>query len=175
VTDNGTPPLSVTNSFSVTVNSGTASAATLRIVSVLDAGTTLEVRGQASATYDIEFSTDLINWSPLTTVSLDAQTLATYLDTVHGFGQQKGFYRAKSGGSAQPSSPTIKPQSLDAGGFTLRVTGDLGATYRIQFSTDLVNWSPVGTVSLTTSTTTDFIDTAQGTRGPKGFYRAIFP
>jgi hypothetical protein len=175
VTDNGNPPLSVTNSFNVTVTSGTASAATLRIVSVLDAGTTLEVRGQASATYDIEFSTDLINWSPLTTVSLGAQTLATYLDTVHGFGQQKGFYRAKSGGSAQPSSPTIKPQSLDAGGFTLRVTGDLGTTYRIQFSTDLVDWSPVGTVSLTTSTTADFIDTAQATRGPKGFYRAIFP
>jgi hypothetical protein len=177
VTDNGVPPLSNTNTFQVTVTEGSSGLpATLRIISVLAGGVTLRVEGEANASYDIEFSPDLFNWSPLTTVSLGAQTFNTYLDAAHGFGQQLGFYRAKSrGGSAQPSAPTITPQSIGPGGLTLRVAGSAGATYRVQFSTDLISWTQIGSVSLTTGTSADYIDTAQSTRGDKGFYRAIFP
>jgi len=177
VTDNGVPPLSATNSFSVTVtNTTTAPAATLRITALDVTGTTLGVEGPANSSYDIEYSTDFTSWSKVTTVSLGAQWFALYLDTLHGFGQLKGFYRAKSGGgSATPTAPSVQPQSVGAGGLILRVTGDAGFTYTIQFSTDLINWSQIGTLAVTTGTSADFTDTAQPTRGPKGFYRAIFP
>jgi hypothetical protein len=177
VTDNGSPALSATNSFFVTVTTGgTGTAATLRIVSVDGTGTTLRVEGSTGASYDIEYSTDLINWSPLTTVSLLGQTFAIYLDAAHNLGQQKGFYRAKSGGgAATPGAPTVNIQSIAAGGLIMRVTGDAGFTYTIQFSTDLANWTPVGTIAITTGAFADFTDTAQSTRGAKGFYRAIFP
>jgi len=61
------------------------------------------------------------------------------------------------------------------GGLILRVTGDAGFTYTIQFSTDLINWSQIGTLAITTGASADFTDTAQPVRGAKGFYRAIFP
>jgi hypothetical protein len=175
VTDNGVPPLSATNSFSVTVTGSVGQSATLHLLSVLAAGTTLRVDGPVGASYEIQYSTDLINWTPLTTVSLGGLTTATYLDTTHGFGQQKGFYRAKSSGGGNPSAPSIVPQSISPAGFVLRVSGDTGIAYRIQFSTDLVNWSQIGSISIVTGGTADFTDTAQSTRGVKGFYRAIFP
>jgi hypothetical protein len=176
VTDNGVPSLSNTNTFLVTVTGTTGLPATLRIVSVLAGGVTLRVEGEANASYDIEFSPDLVAWFPLTSVSLGAQAFATHLDAAHGFGQQRGFYRAKSaGGSTPPIAPTLTPQSIGPGGMTVRVQGTTGATYRIQFSTDLISWTQIGTASLTTGTTVDYIDTAQATRGSKGFYRAIFP
>jgi hypothetical protein len=176
VTDNGVPGMSATNSFFVTVTGGGGGPqATLRLISVQAAGTTLRVEGPTGSSYDLEYSVDFLSWAPLTTVSLGGQTFATYLDVAHGFGQQRGFYRAKSAGSVNPSAPTITPKSLGPGGFALRVTGDIGATYRIQFSTDFINWSPVGSVTLAGVITADFVDAAQGTRGPKGFYRAIFP
>jgi hypothetical protein len=177
VTDNGVPPLSATNSFSVTVTGGgSTQGATLHIDSVLVGGTTLRVNGQAGTSYDIEFSTDLVNWSPLTTVSLGGLTTATYLDTAHGFGQTKGFYRAKSGaGSANPSAPTLRPTTTGPGGLTLRVSGDIGFTYHVLFSTDLVNWTQIGSIAITAAGSADFVDAAQPTRGIKGFYRATFP
>lgn len=99
VTDNGIPALSNTNSFFVTVTPATGQAAALTLVSVLTPGTTVRIDGTANASYDLLFSTNLIDWSPVTTVSLGAQTFTTYLDVTHGFGQAKGFYRAKVTGS----------------------------------------------------------------------------
>jgi hypothetical protein len=179
VTDNGAPPLSATNSFSVTVTNTTAAPpATLKITSVDLTGTTLRVEGPPNSSYDLEYSTDFTSWTRVTTVSLGAQTFAIHLDAIHGFGQIKGFYRAKSAGggsSAQPTALTVSHQSVDAGGLVLRVNGDAGFTYTIQFSTDLINWSPVGTLPIATGGSADFTDSAQPTRGAKGFYRAIFP
>ncbi|HEY6227999.1 MAG TPA: putative Ig domain-containing protein, partial [Verrucomicrobiae bacterium] len=177
VTDNGVPPLSATNSFSITVtNTTSAPPATLRITAVDVTGTTLRVEGPPNSSYDIEYSTDFTSWTKVTTVSLGGQTFAIYLDTLHGYGQLKGFYRAKSaGGSANPAAPTVKTQSVGAGGLILRVTGDSGFTYTIQFSSDLINWSQIGTLAIATGSFADFTDSAQPTRGSKGFYRAIFP
>jgi hypothetical protein len=176
VTDNGIPPLSNTNLFTVTVTGGNATPATLRLISVAAGGTTLRVEGPAGSSYDLEYSTDLINWAPLTSVSLAAQTFITYLDVAHALGQPMGFYRAKSaGGTVTPAAPTVGLQSIGPGGLTVRVTGEAGRTYRIQLSTDLIDWSPLGTVSITSGTIADFIDTAQPTRGTKAFYRAVVP
>lgn len=177
VSDNGVPSLSNTNAFLVTVTAGgTGQPARLRIISVLAGGVTLRVEGEVDASYDLEFSTDLVSWSPLTTVSLVGQTFANYLDAAHTLAQPLGFYRAKSrGGSTPPTAPTLSPQSIGPGGLTLRIVGSSGATYRVQFSTDLVGWAEIGSVSLTTGTTADYIDVAQPTRGAKGFYRAIAP
>lgn len=175
VTDNGVPPLSNTNSFFVTVTGGTATPAMLRLISVAAAGTTIRVEGPAGSSYDLEYSTDLITWTPLTTVSLGAQTFSTFLDVAHGFGQQRGFYRAKSGGSSLPTAPTVGVQAIGPGGLTVRVTGEAGRTYRIDLSTNLIDWSQIGTVSIASGTVADFIDTAQPGRGAKAFYRAVVP
>ena len=98
VLDNGTPPMSGTNTFTVNVTQGAVNnePAVIRIVSVLTGGVTLRVEGIPNASYDIEYSTDIINWSRVTTLSLGAQTFGIHLDAAHGFGQQKGFYRAKN-------------------------------------------------------------------------------
>ena len=72
VKDNGSPSLSNTNTFTVTVAPG--SAALGRSVSVTPGQITLTVSGQAGPDYILQTSTDLSTWQPLLTTNPPSNT-----------------------------------------------------------------------------------------------------
>jgi hypothetical protein len=53
----------------------------------------------------------------------------------------------------------------------VRIIGDVGAAYRIQASENSVKWADVGTISVTSETGVEFIDTSGATN--HRFYRAV--
>jgi uncharacterized repeat protein (TIGR02543 family) len=62
-------------------------------------------------------------------------------------------------------------EGLSDQGFRLTLTGEFGAAYRIDGSTDLVQWTPLGTITNTYGTV-QFTDPA-ATNTPHRFYRAV--
>jgi hypothetical protein len=58
-----------TKSFKITVTPS-ATRPTVKIDSVLPFGSGLRIDADANVTYTIEYSTDLINWSPLQVITL---------------------------------------------------------------------------------------------------------
>ena len=57
------------------------------------------------------------------------------------------------------------------GGFRLTINGEFGAQYQVFNSTDLVTWTPLGTVTNTFGVS-QFLD-GNGTNAPLGFYRLM--
>jgi hypothetical protein len=74
------------------------------------------------------------------------------------------------GGTTQPAFLTAL--SHDAGGFRMQVAGQPRGQYRIEASTDLARWIPIGTVTLGDGSTTTFVDTRTDA-GTFHFYRAV--
>lgn len=178
VTDNGFPPLSATNLFRVIVKAAATTNAppTLKAISVAAGGFTLQLNGQASTAYILEFSTNLTAWSTLTTITLGAtETNKTYLDTAHGPGQKIGFYRVKTGAAALPSAPTLRAVSANASGFTIRVTGDANAAYRLEWTTNFTTWNNLTSVTLNSGTSLDYLDTTHNLTNQRIFFRAAAP
>lgn len=74
---------------------------------------------------------------------------------------------------------TRRPQLVACGGadgwsgagFALRVSGETGATYQIEMSTNLADWSVIGRITNEAEQTL-FVD-ADGLSGPRRFYRAV--
>jgi len=96
VTDNGSPALSSSNTFTVTVKGTAATPPKLQadLKSFGPGGFKITIIGDAGAQYTIESSDDLKQWSTLTTVTLSAGTSATFNDSAVA-AKTKRFYRAK--------------------------------------------------------------------------------
>jgi hypothetical protein len=98
VSDNGTPPLSATRNFSVTVN-----PLPMPSISNLSFGGgqfSLQVNGQTGPDYRIETSTNLTDWTPVHTANSPAMPFTwTYVATG---GVSKRFYRVKIGPPLEP-------------------------------------------------------------------------
>ena len=74
--------------------------------------------------------------------------------------------------SVLPATPSFVPGSLrhfSNGQFQFTLSGATSLEYEIQVSTNLQNWSVLGTISMT-NTTSDFLDT--GASSTRRFYRA---
>src|SRR5439155_19790029 len=71
------------------------------------------------------------------------------------------------------SIPTLALRFESADGIEVRMSGEIGRTYRIQYSTDLARWTDW--VNFTnTQAATAFLDPA-GFASPRRFYRAVSP
>ncbi len=93
VTDNGTPPLSATQSFSVIVNRLTAPR--LSLPSLTAGQFSLSVTGQIGPDYAIQHSTNLLNWD--TTWITNPAAIPFTWQTTNTSGQPVQFYRIKVG------------------------------------------------------------------------------
>ena len=178
VTDNGFPPLSATNLFRVIVKAAanTNVPPTLKAISVAAGGFTLQINGQPSTSYTLEFSTNLTAWSTLATVTLGAaETIKTYLDTAHGPGQKVGFYRLKTGVASLPSAPTLRALSANASGFTVRVTGDASSIYRLEWTTNFTAWNNLTSLALNSGPSLDYLDATHNLTIQRIFLRATAP
>lgn len=90
----------LTSTATVTVH--IAVAPVIAIVARSGGGVTLNLTGQANTSHAISFSTDLLNWSPLTTVATDGAGAASIDDaTVRAFGVAR-FYRAAAALTSDP-------------------------------------------------------------------------
>lgn len=72
--------------------------------------------------------------------------------------------------SSTPAGATLTPLGNSAQGFRVRVNGQVGASYRVQGSTNGIAWNDLGVVTLS-SPSSDFVDTTAGTK--IRFYRAV--
>ena len=98
VSDNGSPPLSATRSFSVTVNP--LVTPTIRNITFAGGQFSLQVNGQTGPDYRIETSTNLTQWVPMHTANSPAMPFTwTDADTS---GSPQRFYRVQVGPPLEP-------------------------------------------------------------------------
>jgi hypothetical protein len=93
VTEQGTPSLSATNNFNVTVNP--LSRETLNSIRISNGITTLVAGGTLGPDYTLLTSTDLVNWRVLFTTNSPA--LPVTLVVTNSVANAVGFYRIKIG------------------------------------------------------------------------------
>ena len=93
VADNGAPPLSATQVFSVTVMQPVRP--TLSAAMIINSRFEFLINGDAGPDYTIQFSTNLVSWLPLTTVNSPALPFI-WADT-NGSTTSTRFYRVLLG------------------------------------------------------------------------------
>ncbi|MGO8928165.1 MAG: LamG-like jellyroll fold domain-containing protein [Limisphaerales bacterium] len=121
----------------------------------------VSMTGLAGQTYLIEVSTNQVDWSTSTEVTL-TNGVGQFLDT-----STNNFYQAVMLSQAEPQLGA--PQLLN-GAAQISVTGLTGQTYVIEGSTDLVNWVPI----YTNGSSFMFTDPS-ATNYQQRFYRALIP
>jgi len=160
----GTNQATTTALGSVTFTSA-AGPATLSSPSYANGQFTFTLQGSPNATYIIQFSTNLINWTSVATTNTSAQ--GTRQVTIPA-PATPGFFRAIPGSQSSPQ-PTLGAPSYASGQFTMTLFGEPNVTYQILSSTNLINWSPVAT-SVSASATRQITVPAPLSRS---FYRAL--
>jgi len=127
-----------------------------------DGSVQVSMTGLAGQTYLVEVSTDQVNWSTLTEVTL-TNGVGQFVDT-----STNDFYQAVVLSRAQPQLGV--PQFSTGGTAQVSVTGLAEQTYIIESSTNLVNWVPIytngGSFVFTDPNSTNF---------NQQFYRAVLP
>jgi len=93
VADNGSPPLSATQSFTVTVNALVAAALSAPVITNNEL--TVQVNGQAGPDYVVEMSTNLVNWSAVFMTNSPVMPFV-WTDT-NVMSAAMRFYRIKAG------------------------------------------------------------------------------
>jgi hypothetical protein len=129
-----------------------------------DGSVQVSMTGLAGQTYLVEVSTDLVNWSTLTEVTL-TDGVGQFVDSSTSASGTR-FYRAVVLSEAQPQLGA--PQISAGGAARVSVTGLAGQTYIIQTSTNLVNWVPI----YTNGGSFMFTD-PNATNSSQQFYRAV--
>jgi hypothetical protein len=128
----------------------------------------VSMTGLAGQTYLIQASTDLVNWTTLTTLTLTNGT-GQFTDPATASYPQR-FYRAVVFSQVQPQMGSL--QLFSGSVVQVTVKGLPGQPYIIEASTNLVNWVTLTNVVLPTSVW-QFIDTS--TNFNQRFYRAKLP
>jgi hypothetical protein len=166
VTDNGTPPLSATNSFAVTVNEvnlppviGDIADQSVHFGTPLTVHTTVSdpdlpansvtlTLENAPKGMTLDTSTGTISWNPAES-DLGAYTV-TLRATDNGTPVQSSSksFQVTVTGSGAHLEVKLRSDTL----IELNITADAGHTYEIQKSTDLPNWQTLIQVPLTSGT-----------------------
>ena len=128
----------------------------------------VSMMGLAGQTYLIQASTDLVNWTTLTTLTLTNGT-GQFTDPATASYPQR-FYRAVVFSQVQPQMGSI--QLISGSIVQVTVKGLPGQPYIIEASTNLVNWVTLTNVVLPTSVW-QFVD--HSTNFNQRFYRAMMP
>jgi len=117
--------------------------------------------------YRIEASTDLIHWTSITSF-FGTNSLTQLMDAdAQNFPQR--FYRA----ALFTFVPAIDSGQWISNQFQFYVTGEAGRAYQLQASTNLVDWSPIGTLVMTNAPSS-FID-RDAQNFSQRYYRVLTP
>ena len=100
-------------------------------------------------------------------------SLYLYDDSLQDFGQLGGWsLTITTVGLVQPEPAVLTASSFQpAGQFQLRVKGEAGGSYRIEASTNLLHWTPIGTNVLTSGNL--FFNDPMASGRVQRFYRAL--
>jgi hypothetical protein len=124
----------------------------------------LDFWGEPWQVYQLDASEDLIHWTALT--NFVATNLLMQLVDRDAANFPRRFYRAAE--YRVPASSAMPAWHSDHT-FSFTILGQAGRSYQVQASTNLVSWSPIGTVFLTNNAAT-IVDDDAG-RFPLRFYR----
>jgi hypothetical protein len=137
------------------------------------AGYTFTLSG-LPGTYVIQSSTDLLNWTSISTNIIPTGGSVQITDSTPTSVQK--FYRAVPNAPNGPNAAVV-PQSLKLSGFQLGngvfsfvLNGPAGSNYVIQASTDLVHWAPFSTNTISPDGSVMIVDLNPAS--PQKFYRA---
>jgi Concanavalin A-like lectin/glucanases superfamily/CARDB/Bacterial TSP3 repeat len=139
---------------------------------LVDGRLRLTVFGQVGHNYTLLASTNLVNWVPVLTFPCTNATMDVFDPDAQNY--RSRFYRL-----APPSGvPGLKlglgsPHPFSSNGLDLLLFSLPGLNYRIDASSDLLNWAAV-TNFVSTNATTRFLDSS-ATNYSRRFYRAVVP
>jgi hypothetical protein len=164
VTDTG---VSVSTSFQVTIV-----PAVLKFTggSVLPKGGGFQInlQGANNTTYTVEASTNLHNWVILGAASQTGPGAYTFIDS-NSIGFKSRYYRF--GQISQIPAVNLKAVVPTGGGFNLFFFGS-AASYTVQGSTNLLQWTALGAAKALGSNSWEFISSS---KLPADFYRISSP
>jgi Leucine-rich repeat (LRR) protein len=130
-------------------------------------GATVLLHGEPNGLYELQVSTNLSHWTPLSRVVMSAMSDFTALASDPSAQAGPRFYRARQ---LPAGTMWFAPFAFDAAGAPLlQLYSQPGAACEIQGSTDLHTWSALATLTNTTGTVT-FTDTPNTL--VRRFYRA---
>ncbi len=123
-------------------------------------------------TYQIEVSTNLLNWAVVTNITTQS-TIGSYTDPTPVQSQRARFFRLVI--SAVGSNPPLSLRgsiSSPAGGFTMNWAANPGNTYEIDVSTNLHNWAFVTSI-MTPTTNGSYTDPTPVASQHARFFRLL--
>ena len=145
----------------------------LRILSVRllnGGGVELSVFGEAGKSYALEASTNLVTWSVLRAFTCTNVPTVVVDGTAQASGRR--FYRVAPLAAAGPVKIGFKSASgVTTNGVDLRLDAPVGLNYRIEVSTNLLNWSTLGLLPGTNSPL--YLRDNTATNYKQRFYRAV--
>ncbi|MEY4385509.1 MAG: hypothetical protein RLY20_792 [Verrucomicrobiota bacterium] len=146
-------------------------AAPQSLTNIAQSGFKLLLSSDVPGTYTIEATTNFINWEPISTT---VYSNGSMLVTDPGLPPPPvAFYRAVAvGGSPQISlaATTQPPELIAANGFHFLISSDRPGEFRVERSTNALQWEQIGSLSYTNGPV-DFIDAPVRVL-PFRFYRA---
>jgi len=186
VSDNGTPSLSVTNSFTVVVNEvNTAPVLTVPGTQTINESTLLTVTNSAT---DADVPANTLTFALLSApagVNLDAVTgVLTWTPTADQAPGTNSITLKVTDNGSPPLSATNgfvvvvnQVARLAVGGLVnqrlaIQIVGRTNVDYSVQWSTDLLNWT---TIYTTNSGSPSFMFFDTNAVGPRKFYRILQP
>jgi hypothetical protein len=137
----------------------------LSVQAALNGQASLTLQGDAFELYRIETSQDLAHWTTLTNV-VPTNNIFGFLDLDAGLYSQRFYRAALLMSSLQMAKPAFTLDHV----VQLSWSADVGRTYQVLASTNLVNWDILTSVPATNSSLL-FLDTLAG-QFPARFYRA---
>ncbi len=132
----------------------------------------LTIFGQVGHYYSLLASSDLKTWTPILNFACTNATMDILDCDARSFGAR--FYRLVT-----PPSAPVMTMGVGAGlpfgtnGLNLFLTGTAGVEYRVDASSDLVNWATITNI-FSTNVTMYFVDPS-ATNYSRRFYRAVAP
>ena len=133
----------------------------------------LKVHGEVGRNYSIMVSTNLVNWMLLTNFACTSATMD--LADPASPNSPYRFYRLASLLAYAPGTAfTLRAaKSSSSGGVDVTLNGVSGLNYRLDVSTNLVNWSPLTNFVSTNSAM--MIPDVSWTNSPQRFFRGVLP
>lgn len=138
-------------------------SATLQLSQATAGGMVLTVTGPAGRTYDLLASSDLRSWAVIRVVSLSSGGRFDFTDP-EAANYPARFYRARE------TQPAVQLRLAAAQQMVVSVSGQNGVAYDVEASSDLAQWTTIGTVTVPESGGADFVD-VNAADYPARFYR----
>jgi hypothetical protein len=123
----------------------------------------------AGQSFALEWSTNLILWTPLTTNTANASGIITFTDTPATKDSKAVFYRARLVVAVEPR---FASESLSGNLLQLIFSAGAGQNYALDRSTNLILWTPLITNTVNAEGTITFTDTPGTNHSNSVFYRA---